>query len=145
MYHYCISISGKINSTWFVFTQTPTFWFLLIDNSYAVFVILGYGPNRKQYRQCTCMCVSMRPCLGIMLPLIKYSQENTVGTSRGDCPFVTLRSTDMTVGRWMPAFPVDDFCKLVCLMDTGRNQNLLCVPESESCPLKIRAYLDTIR
>ena len=28
------------------------------------------------------------------------------------------------------------FCKLVRLMDTGRNQNLLCVPESESCPLK---------
>ena len=76
--------------------------------------------------------------------------------SRATVPLnITLRvrSTDMTVGRWMPAFPVDDFCKLVrddfCklvrLMDTGRNQNLLCVPESESCPLKIRAYFDTIR
>ena len=44
----------------------------------------------------------------------------------------------------MCRFPVDDFCKLVCLMDTGRNQNLLCVPESESFSLKIRAYFDTI-
>ena len=79
------SISGKINSTWFVFTQTPTFWFLLIDNSYAESVILGHGPNRKQYRHCTCMCVSMRPCLGITLPLIKYSQENTVGTGTLQC------------------------------------------------------------
>ena len=34
---------------------------------------------------------------------------------------------------------------VVPLMDTGRSQNLLCVPESESCPLKIRAYCDTIR
>ena len=62
-----------------------------------------------------------------------------------DVAFVTLRSTDMTVGRWTAVFPVDDFCKLVRLMDTGRSQNLLCVPESESCPLKIRAYFDTIR
>ena len=37
------------------------------------------------------------------------------------------------------------FCKLVRLMDTGRIQNLLCVPKSERCPLKIRAYFDTIR
>ena len=43
------------------------------------------------------------------------------------------------------AFPVEHFCELVRLMDTGRIQNLLCVPESESCPLKIRAYFDTIR
>ena len=42
----------------------------------------------------------------------------------------------MTVGQWTALFPVDDFCKLVCLMDMGRSQNLLCVPESESCPLK---------
>ena len=65
--------------------------------------------------------------------------------SRDDCPFVTLRSTDMTVGKSVPASPVEHFCKLVRLMDTGRNQNLLCVPKSESCPLKIRAYFDTIR
>ena len=65
--------------------------------------------------------------------------------SRGDCPFVALRSTDMTVGESSAGFPVDDFCKLVRLVDTGRIQNLLCVPESESCPLKIRACFDTIR
>ena len=65
--------------------------------------------------------------------------------SRGDCPFVALRSTDMTVGDSKAGFPVNDFCKLVRLMDTGRNQNLLCVPESGSCPLKIRAYFDTMR
>ena len=53
--------------------------------------------------------------------------------------------TDITVGQWSAVFPVEDFCKLVRLMDTGRIQNLLCVPESESCPLKIRAYFDTIR
>ena len=55
-----------------------------------------------------------------------YPRAHDVGsqaTSRGDCPFVALRSTDMTVGRWMPAFPVDDFWKLVRLMDTGRIQN----------------------
>ena len=70
---------------------------------------------------------------------------NMIWYSRDDCPFVTLRSTDMTVGKSVPAFPVEHFCKLVRLMDTGRNQNLLCVPESESCPLKIRAYFNTIR
>ena len=48
-----------------------------------------------------------------------------------DCPFVA-RSTDMTVEDSKACFPVDDVCKLVCLMDTGRSQNLLCVPESES-------------
>ena len=52
------------------------------------------------------------------------------------CPFVALRSTDMTVGESRADFPVDYFCKLVRLMDTGRSQNLLFVPESESCPLK---------
>ena len=60
--------------------------------------------------------------------------------SRGDCSFVALRSTDMTAGDSCAGLPVDDFCKLVRLMDTGRIQNLLCVPESESCP-----YFDTIR
>ena len=65
--------------------------------------------------------------------------------SRGDCPFVALRSTDMTGRDSKAVFPVEDFCKLVRLMDTGRIQNLLCAPESESCPLKIRAYFDTIR
>ena len=52
---------------------------------------------------------------------------------------------DMTLVVSKAGFLVDDFCKLVRLMDTGRNQNLLCVPESESCPLKIRAYFDAIR
>ena len=33
--------------------------------------------------------------------------------SRDDSPFVTLRSTDMTVGKSVPAFPVEHFCKLV--------------------------------
>ena len=65
--------------------------------------------------------------------------------SRGDCPFVALRSTDMADGDSKAVFHVDDICKLVHLMDTGRSQNLLCVPESDSCPLKIRAYFDTIR
>ena len=71
--------------------------------------------------------------------------SGSIECSRGDCPFVALRSTDMTVGDSLATFPVDDFCKLVRLMDTGRSPNLLCVPESESCPLKIRAYFDPIR
>ena len=53
--------------------------------------------------------------------------------SRGDCPLVALRSNDMTVGGSKTGFPVDDFCKLVRLMDTRGSQNLSCVPESESC------------
>ena len=56
-----------------------------------------------------------------------------------------LAGADRTVGSSCADFPVDDFCKLVRLMDTGRNQNLLCVLESESCPLIIRAYFDAIR
>ena len=63
----------------------------------------------------------------------------------GDCPFIALRSTDMTVGQSKADYPVGDLCKLVRLMDAGRRQNLLYVPESESRPLKIRAYFDTIR
>ena len=55
--------------------------------------------------------------------------------SRGDCPFV-VRSTDMTVGELKVGFPVDDFCKLVRLMDTGWNQNLLYVPESQKLSSK---------
>ena len=76
---------------------------------------------------------------------VQSSNASIAVHSRDDCPIVTLRSTDMTVGKSVPAFPVEHFCKLVRLMDTGRNQNLLCVPESESCPLKIRAYFNTIR
>ena len=74
-----------------------------------------------------------------------YSTKLAQYAVAGRLSLITLHSTDMTVGKWVPAFPVDDFCKLVHLMDTGRIQNLLCVPESESCPLKIRAYFDTIR
>ena len=65
--------------------------------------------------------------------------------SRGNCPLVALHSPDMTVGQSKAGFPVDDFCKLVSLMDTRRIQNLLCVPELERCPLKIGAYFNTIR
>ena len=36
-----------------------------------------------------------------------------VWPSRDNCPFVALRSTDMTVGDSCAGFPVDDFCKLV--------------------------------
>ena len=65
--------------------------------------------------------------------------------SRGDGPFVALRSTDMTDGDSKAVFHVDDIRKLVRLLDTGRSQNLLCVPESDSCPLKMRAYFGIIR
>ena len=59
--------------------------------------------------------------------------------------FLVLFSTERTIGGLCADVPVDDFCKLVRLMDTGRRQNLLFAPESESCPLKIRTYFDTIR
>ena len=62
IYHYCISISGKINSTWFAFHTNPHVLVFIDWYLYAVFVILGLRPNRKQYRHCTCMCVSRRPC-----------------------------------------------------------------------------------
>ena len=42
--------------------------------------------------------------------------------SRVDCPFVALRPTDTTVGDSLAVFPVDDFCKLVRLVQTGRRQ-----------------------
>ena len=75
---------------------------------------------------------------------IEYSRAITRIAGRLSLCYATLHWHD---SRQSPSavFHVDDFCKLVRLVDTGRGQNLLCVPESESCPLKIRAYFDTIR
>ena len=57
-----------------------------------------------------------------------------------DCPYFVLRSIKSTVS----GAQVDNFHKVVCLMDKAPSQNLLWVPELKSCSLKIWAYLDAI-
>ena len=58
--------------------------------------------------------------LSLCLIFIDSQHSSLWSISRGDCPFVALRSSDMTVGQSKAGFPVDDFCKLVRLMDTRR-------------------------
>ena len=108
--------------------------------------------NSPVFPACLASALGRRPnvCWGCVATLFHYTQnlvQNSISSiNRGDPPpFVALRSTGMTVGELKAGFPVDEFCKLVRFMDTGRSQYLLCVPESESCPLKIRAYSDRIR
>ena len=45
-------------------------------------------------------------------------------TSRDDCPFVALRSTDMTVGESSLVSPVDDFLLISTLDGYGTNPKL---------------------
>ena len=100
-------------------------------------------PRRDWYASAISKLRFSNTNLKIVLLWHMTHQPGTYQISRGDCS--ALRSTDMTVGDSKAGYPVDEFCTLVRLMDTGRSQNLLCVPESESCPRKIRAYFDTIR
>ena len=120
-------------------SQILCIYFILVELFYCIY---------------TCRCqrsASREQCpltMGIVrrqFPSLRGTMWCNNGSSRGDCPFVALRSTNMTVGDSKAGLPVDDFCKLVRLMDMARSQNLLSVPESDSCPLKIQAYFDTIR
>ena len=52
-------------------------------------------------------------------------------------PNVPLLCNVPMTGQSVGGIPVDDFCKLVCLMDMRCKQNLLVALESESCPAKI--------
>ena len=54
-------------------------------------------------------------------------KSNNIGIftgNRGDCPFVALRSTDMTVGDSKAGFPVDDFFKISTLAGYGTKPKL---------------------
>ena len=69
-------------------------------------------------------------------PVIALAFKGYFKGSRCNYPIIALCSTDRAVGGSCADFPVYDICKLIHLMDTGRSQNFLRVPETESCTLK---------